>query len=76
MITVPLPSAVVPIAPAPDAHEVAADPVVAAVAPFMVPADPDEAGPIARMLIDRWWRRIARAVDRRRLAPFRVGHRG
>ena len=45
MIPVPLPSAVVPIAPAPHVHVVASDPVVAAMAPFVVPADPDDSRP-------------------------------
>ena len=76
MFAVPLPPPLVPIAPAPHVQEVPPDPDVAAVAPFVVSADPDVPGPIARMLHHRGRRRLARAMDRRRLAPLRLGHRG
>jgi len=77
VISMALPSAVVPVAAVPHVHVVAPDPVVAAVAPFMVPADPHESGAHTRMLLlDRRRRRLARTMDGRRLAPLRVGHRG
>lgn len=75
MVLVPLPAGVVPIAAAMDANQVPSDPDVASVAPLVVSADPDEAGPLARMLLDgrRW--RLPRSM-RRNLTPLGMGHRG